>query len=647
MRYSYFGNTTLRPKTILYNIEEQLFLFEKLFHEAKEEEEWTGRNTILQEKYYYMLIESGLLKTKANIDLGTKDARAKSSPLENMFLINKKFKTVTLLGKQLLEMLRKKDYLKYNNFLQIDLVSLFFLKIFFKYSKSNSPVRLNGFYHYLSYFKKADGTLTKEQFLLLPLFENFNIDIILEKEFFNPKLNYHNFIKEIVNLDVIFIHKKNLLIKYYSEKNSNLCIKLLKSSNGGKSGEIAFELLNILIKLKTNTYSLSDIDKLFKNKINGRDNQIKTQYIKYILPNNSRYKNETSLKPILNYFNQTSEEDFLNCFYEFIEICRCKNNLKDYYDLNKRYLSLTGIFEFNAENVSIIETMLMILKSFDMNTININFRRNLEINETSLDNLFNEPNIIKLLSQYGLSNNTKQLKDYKYNQNKVKLQELLKDKFSKEILKNEILPLFNTRQDKKIQKLVTDSATVPTIYEYVIALAWYYIDNQNIDFILNAGLSLDNNMLPKSHAVGGSADFEYDYNNHKLMIEVTLTDGTNQRRAEMESVSRHLGSMLLKLPNGDKREKSYGIFIASYLDKNVLNDFRSRRHIPWENSKGDYINGMNILPLETDDIIEILASNKKYFDLREKFIDLIKDNENRGSQWYKNVIKPALRSLNN
>ena len=55
MKYSYFGNTTLRPKTLLYNIEDQLFLFEELFNSAEEGEEW-ARNGILQEKYYYMLI---------------------------------------------------------------------------------------------------------------------------------------------------------------------------------------------------------------------------------------------------------------------------------------------------------------------------------------------------------------------------------------------------------------------------------------------------------------------------------------------------------------------------------------------------------------------------------------------------------------
>ncbi|WP_164969008.1 AlwI family type II restriction endonuclease [Arcobacter sp. CECT 8989] len=645
MNYSYFGNTTLRPKTLLYNIEEQLFLFEKLFYEAHEGEEWSGSNTILQEKYYYMLIDSGLLKTKTSIKLGTKDARAKSSPLENMNLIKRNQKVITPLGRELLSMLRNKDYLKFNNFLQIDLVSLFFLKAFFSYSKSDNNIRFNDFTHYLLYFISNGGSLTTKQFLLLPLYKKFTLT--LKREFSNGDLNYHDFIKQIINSDLLFNTKRTQFIHNYSHRNFDECVSLLKSSNGGNSGIVAFELLNILHRLKTGTHTLLDIEKLFKNRINSTDNKIKTQYMKYILPNNLRYKNEESLEPILNYFNQSDEMTFLECFFEFIEISRCKNNLKDYADLNKRYLSLTGIFEFNADGASIIETMSMILKTFYMRRINMYFKRFLSINENSLNFLFDNPRIIELLSQYGLSNNTNELKDYKYKQSKLKLEKLIQENFSKEKIANEILPLFNTRQDKKIKNLVTDSATVPTIYEYVIALAWYYIDNKNIDFILNAGLSLDNNMLPKSHAVGGSSDFEYDYGSHKLMIEVTLTDGTNQRRAEMESVSRHLGNMLLKLPDGDKRKESYGIFIASYLDRNVLNDFRSRRVIPWENSRGDYINGMNILPLNTDDIIEILSSNEIYTNLREKFIMVINDRETRGSQWYTNTVKPLINRLSN
>ncbi|OCL81608.1 AlwI restriction endonuclease [Arcobacter porcinus] len=645
MKYSYFGNTTLRPKTLLYNIEAQLFLFEKLFREAREGEEWSG-NKILQEKYYYLLIEKGLLKTNTSLRLGTKDARAKSSPLEDMGLINRNNKIITSKGLQLLEMIRNKDFLRFNNFLQIDLVSLFFLKIFFEYSKKVNIDSYNDFIFYLSFFKIGKGTLSKEQFLLLPLFRNIKL-FPFKIKLFNEQLDYNKFIVDIIKNDEVIQINKREFISYYENSNLNELTRLLNSSNGGNSGKIALELLIILKRLRNNSYTQNDIDKLFLNKINNKDNHIKILYIKYLLPVNSRYKDETSLLPILNYFNQTDELDFVSNFYEFIEICRCKNNLKDYADLNKRYLSLTGIFEFSADSVSIIKTMEILLQDLSVLKLNKFFNEEVSIEENIFDFLFTKEKIINLLSEYGLRNTTEELKLYKYNQDKIKLERLIQEKFTKENLIENILPLFNDRQDNRIKSLVTDSATVPTIYEYVIALSWYYIDNRNIDFILKAGLSLDNNMLPKSHAAGGSSDFEYDYNDHKLMIEVTLTDGTNQRRAEMESVSRHLGQMLLKIDDENKRRNSFGIFIASYLDRNVLNDFRSRRNVPWENSRGDYVDGMNILPINTDDIIEILISNKTYNSLIDNFKVLINDTETRGSQWYNNIIKGYINSLNN
>ena len=180
-------------------------------------------------------------------------------------------------------------------------------------------------------------------------------------------------------------------------------------------------------------------------------------------------------------------------------------------------------------------------------------------------------------------------------------------------------------------------------FEYIIAVAWYYIDNKNIDFILKAGLSLDSNMLPKSHAVGGNSDFEINYEDHTLMIEVTLTDNTNQRRAEMESVSRHLGNILLKLDK-DIREKSYGIFVAPHLDKNILNDFRIRRLSYWENSSS-HIKGMDILPIDTNDLINILKSNKTYDMLKSSFYELLAKDNDWGSNWYANEVKPYIDGL--
>ncbi|MDE7174420.1 MAG: AlwI family type II restriction endonuclease, partial [Helicobacter sp.] len=179
----------------------------------------------------------------------------------------------------------------------------------------------------------------------------------------------------------------------------------------------------------------------------------------------------------------------------------------------------------------------------------------------------------------------------------------------------------------------------------IIAIAWCYIDENKIERILEAGLSLDSQLLPKSHAVGGNADFVYSYYNHSLMIEVTLTEKINQRRAEMESVSRHLGNLLLSLDSA-MREKTYGIFIAPYLDKNVINDFRSRIHCYFENDTA-YIKGMKILPLSTEDIIRILKSHVNYKDIFSKFQEILSSKELWGNQWYQTHVQMMIENMKN
>lgn len=252
-------------------------------------------------------------------------------------------------------------------------------------------------------------------------------------------------------------------------------------------------------------------------------------------------------------------------------------------------------------------------------------------------------NLKKYFRELGITNH-QDARNYKYNLDREKFKNLLQTRFQKEQI-IEILRLFeNRKNDKLIFDKTTTEATIPTIFEYIIAIVWCYIDDNKIERILQAGLSLDSNLLPKSHAVGGNADFVYIYDNHHLMIEVTLTENTNQRRAEMESVSRHLGNLLLGL-DSQTQSQSYGIFITPYLDKNVLNDFRSRLNCYFENENA-HITGMKILPLSTKDLIKILESKLTYNELLPRFQKLLANNESWGSKWYQIHIQETLNSLN-
>ena len=83
------------------------------------------------------------------------------------------------------------------------------------------------------------------------------------------------------------------------------------------------------------------------------------------------------------------------------------------------------------------------------------------------------------------------------------------------------------------------------------------------------------------------------YPKHSLLLEATLADGSNQRRMEMEPVSRHLGDYRIRFNN----PFDYSLLVSTYLDKNVISDFRYRKIIHiyqrWRNyyRHEDYFNG--------------------------------------------------------
>ncbi len=109
--------------------------------------------------------------------------------------------------------------------------------------------------------------------------------------------------------------------------------------------------------------------------------------------------------------------------------------------------------------------------------------------------------------------------------------------------------------DKRIEELVTDEATIPTIFEYILEIIWFKVSERQGNILDFMQLSLEVNLLPKTHVAGGYADIIYEYEaclaypKHALLLEATLADGTNQRRMEMEPVLRHLEDYRIRFNN--------------------------------------------------------------------------------------------------
>ena len=204
----------------------------------------------------------------------------------------------------------------------------------------------------------------------------------------------------------------------------------------------------------------------------------------------------------------------------------------------------------------------------------------------------------------------------------IRLNHLIDSKFTDEKILN-LLSLIAERADDETQKLVTDNADIPTIFEYVLGILWYKISNRQGKILDYMKLSLDVDLLPKTHAAGGEADIVYEYPKstvypaHSLLLEATLSDRTNQRRMEMEPVSRHLGNHLLRTHNLN----SYCVFATNELNINVVSDFRGRKNQPYYDTadENNFIEGMKIIPLQIDDLKNIIQNHIGYEKLYQIF----------------------------
>lgn len=205
-----------------------------------------------------------------------------------------------------------------------------------------------------------------------------------------------------------------------------------------------------------------------------------------------------------------------------------------------------------------------------------------------------------------------------------------------------LLNFFEKRNDAEIRNMVTDNADIPTIFEYILGIIWYKISERKGEILDYMKLSLDADMLPKTHASGGNADIIYEYSEtdiyseHTLLLEATLTESSNQRRMEMEPVSRHLGKYLIQNNN----IQSYCVFITNNLDINVISDFRIRKITPFYDSQDytKFINGMKIIPLQTSELKNIIKNGKTYKELYLIFEDAF-NSELPPHKWYKKLAE--------
>lgn len=323
--------------------------------------------------------------------------------------------------------------------------------------------------------------------------------------------------------------------------------------------------------------------------------------------------------------------------------------LEDYLDLNRRYLGLTNCFIFDDEQVKLD----IVPKHFFKAAIGELYQQAYEecdllFESCTMDSIcpaltFNESKIIEGINKE-LGTHIDSIDDAYDEVDKIRydrFNKLVDDKFTDDKLL-QLLDNFDNRTDGEISQMVTDNADIPTIFEYVLGIIWYKASGRRGKVLDYLKLSLDANLLPITHAAGGEADIVYeysktsDYPEHCLLLEATLAESTNQRRMEMEPVPRHLGNHLLRTRN----QNSYCVFAATYLHVNVIGDFRMRKINIYcdPQDSSNYIKGMKIMPLCTNDLRCIIEHQIPYAKLYKHFCNAYESPEMHPQKWYDKFV---------
>ena len=160
-------------------------------------------------------------------------------------------------------------------------------------------------------------------------------------------------------------------------------------------------------------------------------------------------------------------------------------------------------------------------------------------------------------------------------------------------------------------------------------------------------LSINTELLPRTHAGGGESDIVYiyeatdDYPEHTLLIECTLMEGTTQRHGEMEPVSRHLSNFMI-----DTDENAYCTFVANNLHASVISDFRGRKNQPYYRNDDEHVDSMKIIPLHTRELRTAIEKNVKYSQIYKIFEDAFNDTKvTAPPEWYNVCVKAEIDSI--
>ncbi len=651
------GTTSFRTKEFNYSIEKQLACLDDFWKIPENSNQgWEkkymapGQKDIydIKNRYYDFMRERGV--TVGDDSIKYKAAREKTSGLVDLGLINENHR-LTEVGHRILEISQSEDYSS-DNPLLISKDSYVYLKQLLKTFIKTDGVYVRPFVVVLYLLSKLDYLTYEEFTFLAPLCTSAEITEQMIKDISAIRRGEKS--KEQIIVQVMMTkenYQKAYQVLMENEANEYIITQIglnRKSRNYDKPYYPLYLLLKEIYLNKDyskahllykQTTAVSNVGRYWRRYLFDTVSlvAIKKAPWKHLLPS--------------VFDNVTNEEELKTAFFQMMHLIKNLATLQDYFDLNRRYLNIANVMIFGDEQVKLD----LVPKQFFASAIEelylSAYTPSAELeHDCKMENIcpalkFDKEDVVaRLNEELGIELDNI---DEAYSEVEKRRYDRFKTMVDTRFTDNDLLQLlddFDSRNDDEISKKVTDNADTPTIFEYVLGIIWYKVSGYKGRILDYMKLSLDANLLPITHAAGGEADIVYeyaetkDYPAHTLLLEATLAESTNQRRMEMEPVSRHLGNHILRTNN----KSSYCLFATNYLDMNVISDFRGRKNMFFYDTRdaSRYVHGMKIIPLQTSDLRSILMTKRTYSELYPKYEKAYqKDAGMMPLYWYETCVK--------
>lgn len=650
------GTTSFRVNNLNFKIERQLQILKELWNENPNVR-WNGNNSI-QEEYYNKMLQKNFITGEANNK--PKDARQKTSGLVQIGVIDDN-RHITEIGGKIIDIVEKENF-KSDNIFNINKDSYLYLKQLLKLQIIDNGINVKPF-AVLLYFLSELGYLTKDEFTyILPLCTNREyIDIMLEN--IKKYRNNQKTIEDIIQNKMENMSNYKAAIDFIKGNGVNSIDEFSiidMGRKGTKYVEPMYNFFEALYRISKKDFDEEACDTIINFiKEQTKKNSKVAKYWKDYLRYSSKMLTEEYLEDIkeIPLFNFKNKTEYTIEFFKVMHTAKWKATLEDYADLNKRYISLSDIVIFEDDKIELdvfpkyfflnISKEIVNTEILDKDKYNNFISTDIELNKIyECLNVNVDEIIYQIQADYpDRVVNKDSIKTFIEDEKLRRFNELIDNKFNE----NQLVQLFTYIENNDrsaINEYVDWNSDVPTIFEYILGITWYRFSNRSGNILEYMKLSLDANLLPKTHAAGGTADIVYEYNKtndypeHKVLLEATLTESTSQRKNEMEPVSRHLMREIQENDNDD----TYAVFVANILQEEVLSDFRSRKNYQFR-GKNSVKSGLKIISLSIRDIIKLINIKIQYSKLYKIFDEAYKDTNINDLEWYEKLLKNKINNL--